>query len=423
MTRDSVLGWTLMLLVVISLFLSFTIWSQVPGHLSVARMMQDEKKADPTLVVSPEKILVYLGNSFNTMLKTSSPLYEKTWNLSKKLLASQWTISPEHMDNINREYFTHKKGLEMFFPTPLPEPFLKQLFNISAGDTSLLDGKLIDSFLLVDEGELLGYLVDSDGCFYRIGKAGNAEELDSLIEEINDSNPPLFASLTADVNLKVIGDVYVSLLPYELPVYALKREPISEERLASKFFTDFSVTRRIQEKDGTVIYTDGQQGLRIYDDGAIEFNLPVSREQRKNQNLYEAFKTAIDFVATHGGWPKGAYLASYEIKSGPSGPTYFFKFKIRVNGFRIININDFMNVTVEGNQVKNYYRNVSLSTKQEGIIDLMTPVEALNAAVATKNIKIVNDVYPGYMIQDAELKPVWVVETAGMEVIIQNLSE
>ena len=53
----------------------------------------------------------------------------------------------------------------------------------------------------------------------------------------------------------------------------------------------------------------------------------------------------------------------------------------------------------------------------------MTPVEALNAAVATKNIKIVNDVYPGYMIQDAELKPVWVVETAGMEVIIQNLSE
>lgn len=115
MTRDSILGWTLILLVVISLFLSFTIWSRVPGHLSIARMIQDEKKVDPTLVVSPEKILVYLGNSFNTMLKTSSSLYDKTWNLSKKLLASYWTTSPEPMDNINREYFTHKKGLEIFF--------------------------------------------------------------------------------------------------------------------------------------------------------------------------------------------------------------------------------------------------------------------------------------------------------------------
>lgn len=53
----------------------------------------------------------------------------------------------------------------------------------------------------------------------------------------------------------------------------------------------------------------------------------------------------------------------------------------------------------------------------------MTPVEALNTAVSTKNIKVINDVYPGYVIQDEELKPVWVVETAGMEVIIQNLSE
>ncbi|HHV18717.1 MAG TPA: hypothetical protein GXZ27_07650 [Thermoanaerobacterales bacterium] len=423
MSKDSILGWTLILLVVISLFLSFTIWSRVPGHLSVARMIQSEKKVDPTLVVSPEKILIYLGNSFNTMLKTSSPLYDKTWNLSRKLLASQWTISSEPMENINREYFTHRKGMEMFFPTPLPAPFLKQLLNISAWDTSLLDGKLIYSILLIDDDELLCYLTDSDGCFYRLGKSDSTEELSSLIKEINDSNPPLYANLTADVNLKVIGDVYVSLLSYELPVYSMKRESISEERLASNFFTDFSVIRRIEERDGTIIYTDGQQGLRIYDNGAIEYNLPVSREQRKNQSLYEAFKTAIDFVAAHGGWPKDAYLDSYEVKNESLGPTHTFRFKIRVNGFRIINFNDFMNVTVEGNQVKNYYRDVSLSTKQEGILDLMTPVEALNAAVSTKNIKVVNDIYPGYMIEDEQLKPAWVVETAGMEVIIQNLSE
>lgn len=300
---------------------------------------------------------------------------------------------------------------------------MKQLFNVSVGDTSLVDDKLICSFMLVDDGGLCAYLVDDDGCFYILGKSGSVDELSNLIKEINNSNPPLFASLTADVNLKVTGEVYVSLLSYELPVYSLTREPLSDERWASKFFTDFSVTRRIEERDGTVIYTDGIQGLRIYDSGAIEYNYPVSREQRKNASLYEAYKVAMDFVDLHGGWPKNGYLASYDIQSSSAGTTYMFKFKIRINGLTIVNSDDYLNVTVEGNQVKNYYRNVSISTKQEGIIDLMTPIEALNSAVSTKNIKVIDDIYPGYMIQDEELKPVWIVKTAGMEVIIQNLLE
>ena len=85
LSRDFILGWTLILLVAISLFLSFNIWSRVPGHLGTARTVQYEKNIDPISAVSPEKILVYLGNSFNTILKPSSPLYDKTWAISKKL--------------------------------------------------------------------------------------------------------------------------------------------------------------------------------------------------------------------------------------------------------------------------------------------------------------------------------------------------
>jgi len=386
-------------------------------------MINDDKKVDPTLAVSPEKILVYLGNSFSTILKPSSPLFEKTWRISKELLTTHSNASPELLGNINRESFTRIKGLEMFFPTPLPAHFIKQLFNISNGDSSLLDGKLIKSFLLIDDGQLSVYLVDSEDFFYKIGKSADSQDLSNIIKEIDSSNPPLYAGLTADVNLKVIGDVYVSLSPYELPTYTLRREQISEEQIASKFFPDFSITRRIQERDGTVIYTDGQQGLRFYNDGAFEYNMPVSKETRKSQTFYDSFNTAIDFIATHGGWPQGAYLESYEEISEPSGTAYIFKFKIRVNGFKVINMGDFVNVTVEGNQVKNYYRKPSFSTKQSGILDLMAPVEALNTAVSTKNIKIINDVYPGYTVENEELKPVWVVETNGIEVIIHSPSE
>ena len=238
--------------------------------------------------------------------------------------------------------------------------------------------------VLIDDEGLQGYLVDSDGLFYSMGKSESAEKLNSIVREISNSNPPLYASLTADVNLKIPGGVYVSLLSYELPVYSLKTQPVSEERLASNFFTDFSVTRRIQERDGTVIYTDGTQGLRIYKNGAIEYNLPGSREQRKGLSMYDAFKTAIDFVNSHGGWDENVYLDSYTKDISQTMTKYTFNFKIRVNGLTLTNADDYLNVTVEGNQVKNYYRNVSISTKQEGLMELMPPIEALNTTVSTK---------------------------------------
>lgn len=422
MSRDSVLGWTLIVLVVISLFLSFTIWSQVPGNFSVLKMAYEDNKVDPTLLVKPEKILVYLGNSFHTILKPTSPFYDKSWSISKELLRAHSNASPELVGKISRDNFMRIKGLEVFFPTPLPANLLKQLFNIESGDFSLLDGKLIDSFILVDDGQLSVYLVDSEKSLYKIGK-DSKRNLNSIIKEIEESNPPLYAGLTADVNLKVVGDVYVSLAPYELPMYSLKEEQIQEEQIASKFFPDFSITRRIQERDGTVIYTDGQQGLRFYGSGAFEYNMPVPKEAKKAQSFYESFVTAVDFVATHGGWPKDAYLSSYSEIKGASGPAHIFKFKIGVNGFKVVNGDDLISVTVEGNQVKNYYRNQSFSIKQIGILDLMTPVEALNTAVATKNIKAIEDIYPAYIEEQDELKPVWIVETEGMEVIIHSPSE
>ena len=104
-------------------------------------------------MVSPEKILIYLGNSFNTMLKTSSPLYDKTWNLSRKLLASQWTISSEPMENINREYFTHRKGMEMFSYTTTGS-ISKTAFKYKCVGYIPFGRKLIYSILLIDDDEL-----------------------------------------------------------------------------------------------------------------------------------------------------------------------------------------------------------------------------------------------------------------------------
>jgi len=76
-------------------FLSFTIWSQVPGNFSAFKMGQEDKKVEPIYTVSPEKILVYFGNSFSTLLKPSSPLYDETWSIARELLKTRSNASPE----------------------------------------------------------------------------------------------------------------------------------------------------------------------------------------------------------------------------------------------------------------------------------------------------------------------------------------
>jgi len=425
LSRDSILGWSLILLVAISLFLSFNIWSKVPGHLPSAKTIQNTQEVTDLLTpIKPEKILVYRGDSFTTVLKPSSYFYDKTWDASKKLIALSLTAAPEEVDLAKQDYFIHKNGMEVVFPVPLPMSFIRQLFDISPGEVSGSEEKLIRSFLVIRDKELMCYLIDSSGNYYKIGQVPDTAEVDALIKEINDSDPPMYAKLTAGVNLKVDGEVYVSLLPYELPTYSFKREPIAEEDIASTFFADFSIIRRIEERDGTIIYTDGQQGLRIYSDGRIKYNFPAPTEQKKGSSLYEAFKTAIDFIVSHGGWPEGCYLASYEMPGKTQkDSSYTFNFRLRVGGLNVVNSGDYIKVTVEDNQVKYYYREVTWLIKQEGIKDLMTPVEALNTAVATKNIKTLSDIYPGYMAESNILKPVWIVKTGDLEVIIQDLSE
>jgi len=97
----------------------------------------------------------------------------------------------------------------VFFPTSLPANFLKQLFNIEGVDFTALDGKLINSFLLLDDNALSVYLVDSEDNLYRNRQGIRIPGINETIKDIDSLDPPLYANLTADVNLKVVGDVYV----------------------------------------------------------------------------------------------------------------------------------------------------------------------------------------------------------------------
>ena len=72
MKKDSVLAWVLILLVGISLFLSYEVWIRVPGESTAYWKSNERASVDLASVISPEKMIVHMGNSMHTVLNPSS---------------------------------------------------------------------------------------------------------------------------------------------------------------------------------------------------------------------------------------------------------------------------------------------------------------------------------------------------------------
>ncbi|HHX87240.1 MAG TPA: hypothetical protein GX693_03555, partial [Firmicutes bacterium] len=102
--------------------------------------------------------------------------------------------------------------------------------------------------------------------------------------------------------LTVKGDLAVPISPVEMSEFYLQKESLDQERLVDAFFVDRSLVRKIQEKTGAVIYTDGAKGLRIKE--AVEFSDPVQEHSFTSLSYLSALSTVSKHICSYGGWPE-----------------------------------------------------------------------------------------------------------------------
>jgi len=148
--------------------------------------------------------------------------------------------------------------------------------------------------------------------------ADQTAELKDLIDEAVAEERVLHALLTGEaVDLASIQAVIVNeviFLPQQqvdLARFLVKPETINREQLLKTFFVDYSLARSIEEKDGAVIYTDGERGLRLTT-GGFEYSYPRLEEGEASQTLAEALNSSGALISYHGGWPTGLRLEKIE---------------------------------------------------------------------------------------------------------------
>lgn len=129
-------------------------------------------------------------------------------------------------------------------------------------------------------------------------------------------------------------------------------EEVNFHALINSFYLASSL---IQEPDGTEIYTDGQQALRIYPSGAVEYTIVGTSGESSLPIQKELMETSLRFISNHGGWPGSILPTELGVRSGQN---IYLEFSSIGLGLPVVGDNIGLAVEMNGLAVSGYYRNL-----------------------------------------------------------------
>jgi len=165
----------------------------------------------------------------------------------------------------------------------------------------------------------------------------------------------LLSSLPADL-LTIKDDLVVPLTPGEMSEFYLKKESLDRDRLVDAFFVDRSLVRKIQEKTGAVIYTDGEKGLRIKE--GIEFSDPAQERSFTSLSYLSALSASSKYICSYGGWPEELRLQKLVLNSTGKErrPLYRACWEYYQDGYLLVRPNQAVSTVFTGNGLVEYRR-------------------------------------------------------------------
>jgi regulatory protein YycH of two-component signal transduction system YycFG len=327
----------LIVLVCSSLILTYQLWyGQQPAELTADEDIYErviiEQPRPPEQIVFPETIVIPIESGYYA-LREGEQLYYRFWE----------TL----IEQLHRAFASNPAGTGSGFPEEAPlllSCYLKPLLPVGS-ESSLLP--------LLPESELarLDLRAGSDSDWVRLFTAegevlaevqlssAQTAELKELIavaiaEErvLHDLLTGETADLASAQTVLVSGVIFLPREQIALARIPVKPEAINREQLLKTFFVDSSLARSIEEKDGAVIYTDGERGLRLTT-GGFEYSYPRLEEGEVSQTVAEALNSSGSLISYHGGWPPGLRLEKIEQTRLGRSVTYSTQWRMYYLGY------------------------------------------------------------------------------------------
>ncbi|ACB86448.1 two-component system activity regulator YycH [Natranaerobius thermophilus] len=400
----------LVILVINSIFLTSRLWvTDYHYERSEEPNIEEITYGDnPELFqqVKPEKI-VYHANEQIFLLRRDREVYEQVWKLfwDNIITGENFTtgnIKDKESLELTKPYFIYK------FSGVSP---LNLMLNGEYGLPSNYDEEYSDLLVTLDENPQI-YLVDNgsqDGypvnmsvlgfeefeqeelekrnlesgqeitsqdiaeIFYHTGQEYLAD-IEDLLGQVPDSISKEWYEILKLKSEEIHDKGYTMYLPtdkelenLDLIPQVLNFEEQNKEKLAKAFFLDLSFVRKIEERDGTTIYTDGQRGLRFYPDGGLQYNAPQTRDSIRTADSNTFLDRGGRFISLYGGWVDNLKAAQLTTPSSEFQDSTYNLTEINYlyyhHGFPILN-EFLLNISMADNKLVEYFRHIPESFKK-----------------------------------------------------------
>ncbi len=383
--RETIKNILIMILLAMAVILLSFFWSDVSlERLSPLTNDESEESYVPALnsLIKPENMIVNHGDGKFSII-TASETYDGESFCEKmdKIISVCMEYADSCTEITEEEYDDMKKykSVEMKFNYSQDFREYEKLKEIKDG----LDNKKIEQFDSIAVGgknENYLYIKDSLNdlhCKIKIkenAKGITGKRLDNLLECASKLDKDTYTTVKRLVGVSSMAHIQEEEKTDSLTISEKQGQlefSIADQQninnIASGFFTSgLDFVRKITENKGSVMYTYGGNQMLIIDEhGGLSYSESLNSSDDTDYDMYHALRTAIEFVAEHGGWDElnenglVPYLKSAEKVSQGKMNGYKYHFGILLDDIPVeYTKGNAIDITVYGEQVVLYKRNI-----------------------------------------------------------------
>ncbi|WP_176400079.1 YycH family regulatory protein [Ureibacillus sinduriensis] len=421
---EQIKSFVLFLLVILSLILTFSIWTYTPNYENIEDSavkqikLGDEKEIQE--VLKPYRILSYENGNFSGTVSTSAVrnVMEAIAGLNAtELMYMQSNLSEEE---INSKIHSENQ-MTLFFPAEIPIDTFRSVLKFTQSDLH----KITFSHILIDWSNLkqnqgrtleLSFISKEKQTLATTVVAISEEQFHSTFIKATQKFVP-YEEIERPNELSI----YVPSNPVDLVQYTYYIDEISSEKFKNVLFKDTNLVRKNIESN---TYTDGM-AMMTSDSRTktISYVYAPPSERIVEIEQSELIQDSYDFINQHGGLT-GDYRYSYSNVGNR-----IIEYQLFLQGLPVFSSNTSTRITVTwgDNQVFKYTRPYYLfGVSESSTHQLPSGPEVIETLETLKNI---DDLVLGYnLTPDPQkpkvysLEPRWFVIRDGSSIPLTNIS-
>lgn len=395
-------------LVVLSLYQSAVLWSSGAPTPTPRRtepvVFPGSTAAPPVDLAAPARIVWVDGTGARSWTDPQDPAFQEAWRILKDAIAR---VQPQALDASEAATggLADVPRIEALWPDPLP---WSVVYASAAGHPwtqgdGPLAGRVSVALRPGREAVSLGNLDR-----YRVVELPDVPaSLRDAMARLGQAGGEAVTPLAAPAPWATVGTVWVPAQPPVLGELAVSPEPLSDNpalpesaALPRAFFAETDAVRRIDEKGGGVIFTDGRSTLRRDPTGALAYDEVAAGTGEITFGTAQAVAEAARFIGSHGGWPGPVviwqlavrYPAGSLLAENPLPRSILVQFARKVAGTPVVGPGGPLGVVVDSGGPAVYRRlaRVILGPSAGTVREIIRPEEALAALDAAWP-----SIYPG----------------------------